>query len=271
MDLGTPLGLIVALASIMAAVILEGGSPASLVKDSAAALVIGGTIGATMVSYPLSSMLKLPTLILKALLSKPTNPAAMVDLFGHLAEKARREGLLSLEEESASLSDPFLRKGLMLVVDGTDPEVVKSILEIDIEALQQRHATGQAMLSAMGGYAPTMGIIGTVMGLVNVLSHMDDPSKLGEQVAVAFIATLYGILTANVLWLPLAGKLKNITEHEVLVRQMALEGILSVQAGENPRILRDKLMGFLAPKKQATARAEGSSGSMQPATAQPEA
>ena len=271
MDLATILGLVVAIGSVLGGTILEGGSPASLYEMSAALIVVGGTIGATLVSFPMSSVAKLPKLLMKAFFTKRENPASIVELFGRLAEKARREGLLSLEEESSTLKDDFLRKGIMLVVDGTDPELVKSILEIDIEALQQRHGEGQAVLNAMGGYAPTMGIIGTVMGLVNVLSHMDDPSRLGESVAVAFIATLYGIITANVLWLPMAGKLKMNTEHEVLLRRMAMEGILSVQAGENPRILRDKLVGFLAPGKKGSQKQEAAAAAMEPAMARPEA
>lgn len=271
MDLATILGLLIGFGAILGGMVLEGGSPASLWEPSAAIIVLGGTIGATMVSFPLSSVMKLPTLFVNAFFFKHVSPAEMVELFVRLAEKARREGLLSLEEESQQIKDSFVRKGLSLVVDGTDPELVKQILEIDIEALEARHGEGQAVLNAMGGYGPTMGIIGTVMGLVNVLSHMDDPSKLGESVAVAFIATLYGILTANIIFLPMGGKLKLKTEREVTIRRMAMEGILSVQAGENPRILRDKLAGFLAPKKDRQAREASGSGAMEAAIARPEA
>jgi chemotaxis protein MotA len=136
----------------------------------------------------------------------------------------------------------------MLVVDGVDPEVVRNILETDTHLVAQRHKDGYSMLAAMGGFAPTMGIIGTVMGLINVLSHLSDPENLGHSIAVAFVATLYGVATANLLWLPIGNKLKQKSESEVLAREVSLEGMLSVQAGENPRIIREKLESFLSPK-----------------------
>jgi chemotaxis protein MotA len=168
-------------------------------------------------------------------------------LFLRLAEKARRQGLLALEDEAAQIENEFLRKGIMLVVDGTDPEVVRSVLEIDSAVLEERHKNGYELLDAMGGFAPTMGIIGTVMGLISVLSNLSDVSKLGPSIAVAFIATFYGVSTANLLWLPLGKKLKGKSQSEMAAREMMLEGILAIQAGDNPRIVQEKLLGYLAP------------------------
>jgi len=158
-----------------------------------------------------------------------------------------------MEEDSKNIEDPFMRKGIMLVVDGVDPEVVRDILETDAALVAERHAVGQAIFAAMGGYAPTMGIIGTVMGLVNVLSNLAEPEELGHSIAVAFIATLYGVVTANILWLPMGTKLKQKSEKELHVRHLMIEGVLAVQAGENPRIVREKLDAFLAPKERSSA------------------
>lgn len=162
-----------------------------------------------------------------------------------MARRARRGGVLSLEEEAQAINDPFLKKGILLVVDGTDPELVRNVLDIDLAMTEKRHSSNYSALEAMGGYAPTMGIIGTVMGLVNVLAHLEDPSKLGSAIAVAFIATFYGVASANLLWLPLASKLKKRSEDEMVLRQMMLTGILSIQAGDSPRVVEDKLKSFL--------------------------
>jgi chemotaxis protein MotA len=235
-----------------------------LLKPTAALIVFGGTFGAAMLSFPMNTFTSMPKLIGLALKKNNENLSEIVRLFTRLAEKARREGLLSLEEESQGISDEFIKKGIMLVVDGQDPDVVRDILEIEIEQTRKRHSTGYGLLAAMGGYAPTMGIIGTVMGLIEVLRNLSDPSELGGKVAVAFVATFYGIASANILWLPLGSKLKIKSEEEIHVREIMLEGILAVQAGENPRIIRDKLYGFLPPRLRVSEE-EGPARSAQPA------
>lgn len=248
MDLATALGLLIGLIGIGYGMFREGGGPQAFIQDSAFMIVIGGTVGAVLISFPLRQVLLVPRAIQKSFFYKePISAAEVVEIFVRLADKARREGLLALEEEEESLPDPFLRKGVQLVVDGTEPELIRSVLEIDIELMQKRHTEATKVLEAAGGYAPTMGIIGTVMGLVGVLQRLEDPSELGHAVAVAFVATFYGILTANLFWLPLANKLKQRTEQEVLLRQLMLEGVMAVQSGENPRIIRSKLEGFLPP------------------------
>ena len=276
MKFSSVIGLILGVGALAVAITMEGAELDRFLSESAALIVFGGTLGATLTSFPLDQVMKLPKLIVKAITGGGSSmpPARAVELFVHLAEKARREGLLSLEEEAGKIDDPFVRKGMLLVVDGIDPEVVKDVLEVDLTAMAERHHLGYGMLEAMGGYAPTMGIIGTVMGLVHVLSSLEDPSGLGGAIAVAFIATLYGVASANLLWLPLGGKLKAQSKEEIALREVAMEGILAVQAGDNPRIVREKLEAFLAvgerglkAAKKGSASAERSGSSREPAVA----
>jgi chemotaxis protein MotA len=228
--------------------ILDGGSPAELFSaPQAILLTIGGAIIASVISYPLKSVKLIPKWIKVAFISKNEQPFEVIELLTRMADKARREGLLALEEESKKIADNFLRTGVMMVVDGTDPAQVRGILEIEIYHMQERHAQGINFFSACGGYGPTMGIIGTVMGLISVLQELDNPGELGHSIAVAFLATLWGILSANMVWLPLAGKLRAKSEAEVAFRRLLLEGVLAIQAGENPRVVRDKLLAFLPP------------------------
>lgn len=267
MDIATPVGFLIGFGLIFGGFLLEGGSLLGLVQLSAGMIVFGGTIGALLVNYPLNQVMRAPKGIMKAFFGKPHDPSEMITLFTRLAEKARREGLLSLEEEEASLESPFIKKGVALVVDGTDPELITAILEIEISAMEKRHGEVQGILEAAGGYSPTMGILGTVMGLVTVLSHLDEPEKLGGGVAVAFVATLYGVMFANLVYLPLAGKLKQQTHEEVMLRRMMLEGILSVQAGENPRVVQEKLLGFLPPAQRAKLATTGRESTQERAAA----
>lgn len=257
MDLATILGIVIALTSIVLSVVLDNGVLSSLVKGSAALLVIGGTIGATTACFSFEDMKKLPGLFKIAFTKSTYTPSDIIDTIVRFAEKARREGLLALESDIAEMDDEFLKKGIQLIVDGTDPQLVRDILETELSCIEDRHHKGAAIFEAAGGYAPTMGIIGTVMGLVNALGNMEDTSSLGASIATAFIATLYGIGTANIIWLPLASKLKGRSSEEILMREVMLEGILSIQAGENPHIVKEKLRAFLAPKL----RKDNSSGS----------
>ncbi len=263
MDLATVLGLIIGFGSLLVAHVLEAEvhMPTyfyGLGSATAALVVFGGTIGALMVTFPMEVVTKSLGALSKTIFHKEAHDSsAIVDLFVRLAEKARREGLLSLEEEEEALSDPFMRKGVMLVVDGQDPELIRGVLEIDVEMTDHRHETAIKFYEAAGGYSPTMGIIGTVMGLINVLASLEDPSQLGAKVAVAFAATLYGVGFANLVWLPLAAKLKTRSREEAVLRQMMIEGILSVQAGENPRIIKDKLEGYLTPAQRRRRAAQG--------------
>jgi chemotaxis protein MotA len=266
MDKATGPGLALAVAALLLSVILEGGSPMALMNVPAAVLVFGGTIGVSMMSFPFEAVMAMPKFLPQAFFDKIPNPADTVEVFVKLADKARREGLLALEQETEGL-DAFIKKGVMMVVDGADPSLVREVLEGEIAATEQRHKRGIGLMEAMGGFAPTMGIIGTVMGLVNVLSHLEDPSELGHSIATAFIATLYGVASANVLWLPLGNKLKNKSADEVWVRELAVEGILSVQAGDNPRVVRQKLEAQLAPTQRDSASKAGAAAERAPAPA----
>ncbi|MDB5084335.1 MAG: motility protein [Bacilli bacterium] len=250
MDLTTLIGVVLAVGALAIGYGLEGGSIASLFMGSAALIVFGGTFGAVILSTPMERLKEIPKVVQKAFFHKVRNPLETIEELVALATIARREGILALEEKIESYQDQFFQNGIRLVVDGVDPELVRSILETELSFLESRHESGVQLFEQAGGYAPTMGIIGTVMGLVHVLSNLSNPNTLGPAISSAFIATLYGVSSANVIYLPIAGKLKNRTKQEVLIREIMIEGILSIQAGENPSILGQKLKVFLAPSKR---------------------
>ncbi len=248
MDLATIIGIVLAWGAFLGSIIMEGGDVKALVNPSAALLVFGGTLGASMICFPLSTVTSLPQVVKNAFTAKKEDVAHIIQMLVGFAEKARREGLLALEDEAHSVDDPFLRKGIQLAIDGTDPELVREIMQTDIAFLGSRHHEGANLFSTMGGFAPTLGVIGTVSGLVHMLANLSDPSSMGPSIAAAFIATLYGVCSANLLFLPLGNKLKAVSHEEVLVREIMTEGILSIQAGDNPRIVEEKLKAFLSPK-----------------------
>jgi chemotaxis protein MotA len=253
MDPSAVVGFLLAVVALVGGFVLEGGHIGALFQITAAMIVFGGTIGATVLSFPLSDLMAVPRLISVAFFRNPPNPAETIELIVRLAEEARREGLLYLENRLEEIQDSFLRKGIQLVVDGTDPDLVRNILEVEIYSIQERHQAGASVFEAAGGYAPTMGIIGTVMGLVHVLGSIDKPENLGPAIALAFIATLYGVSSANIFWLPVAAKLQNLSKKELLLRNLMLEGVVSLQAGYNPILIRERLTAFLKPE----AREEG--------------
>ncbi|MEI7989118.1 MAG: motility protein A [Chloroflexota bacterium] len=258
MDLASIIGVVGALVVITVVMILDGGSPAELFEmPQAILLVVAGALVAAVVSQPMSALGNIPKWFMIGFFEKGKHdPAETINLLSGMADKARREGLLALEEEAKKIEDDFLKRGIMMVVDGVDPAQVRAILEIEIKHMHERHEQGGiGFFNAVGGYAPTFGIIGTVMALVTVLKALDDPGSLGPKIAGAFLATLWGILSANVLWLPLAGKLSLRNQEEVNYYHMLLEGILALQAGENPRVVKDKLSAFLAPKERASTEA----------------
>lgn len=262
MDLATIIGLLLAWGALGLGIIIEGGELGSFFKISAVILVIGGTLGATVISFSLGQILSLPKIMMRAFLQKQLHVTEAMNLLIAFAEKARREGLLSLEDELEKVADPFLAKGVRLVVDGTDPALVRDILETELSFLEERHKLGESIFTTMGGFAPTLGIIGTVAGLVHMLSQLDDPSKMGPAIAAAFMATFYGVSVANLVFLPIANKLKVRSAEEVLLRQVIIEGVLSIQAGDNPRILEEKLRSFLPPAMRAAVgrHAKGEAG-----------
>jgi chemotaxis protein MotA len=251
LEITTIIGLVLGFGCLMGAHVWEGGGdPAALLgllNPSAALIVIGGTAGALFISYPMEEVKLLGQVIQQTFRKNDLQPGALVSRLVAFAEKARREGLLALETEVASAGDPFLQKGIQLVADGLDQETIKDMLETELDFVASRHAACYGMLDAMGGFAPTMGIIGTVMGLINVLSNLENAGNLGPAIAVAFVATLYGVGTANLIWLPMGQKLKRKSEEELLLREVMIAGIISIQAGDNPQIVEEKLKSYLSP------------------------
>jgi chemotaxis protein MotA len=252
MDKTTLPGIVLAVAALLGGAFMEGTTPDKLVMLPAFVIVIGGTIGAAMCAFPLAVAANIPKLFGILMKDAPHDLTHVVDTFVKLADRARREGLLALEQEASSL-EPFTRRGVQMVVDGSDPALVREILEADIEAMRERHKPGAAFFEAMGGFAPTMGILGTVMGLVHVLENLSEPDKLGPLIASAFLATLYGIFFANAMFLPLGTKLKGKSAEEIHMKELIVEGVLAVQAGDNPRVVREKLEAFLPPAQRGQA------------------
>lgn len=249
MGVTTIAGFVIALGCLVLAFIMDGGSISALFRPTAVLIVFGGTIGATTMCFSSQELKAVPQLIKIILLHKHPDEVALIEQIVDLSDKVRREGILYLEKELPRIDDDFMRKGIQLVVDGTDPELVRLIMETEMYAIQERHSTGAGVFEAAGGFAPTMGIIGTVLGLVHVLGNLENPETLGPAIALAFIATLYGIGSANILWLPIAEKLKNISKKEDILRELMLEGIVSIQSGYNPLLVRERLTAFLKPRK----------------------
>ncbi len=236
---------------LLVGAVMVGTSPSSFIDIPALLIILAGTGGATLASCGMESMKKVPGLYKIAFSVQPPDMPGRIELIVSLAEQARREGLLALDARLATIDDEFTRKGIQLVVDGTDPELVRVILEAEIDGMMARHAEGAAPFEKAGGFSPTMGIIGTVMGLVHVLQNLAAPATLGPAISSAFIATLMGVGSANVIFLPIANRLKGVSRQEVELRMLTLDGILAVQAGDNPRLVADRLNSFVAPTERA--------------------
>lgn len=250
MDSATILGLLLAWGALLVALFMEGGKLHDLLNPSALVLVIGGTLGATIVSFSLKQILGLPNIVRAAFLSKETDLTQTISTIVSFARTARNDGILALENESKHISNKFLKTGIRLVVDGVPSEMVREILETEIVSLQERHKVGESIFATMGGFSPTLGIIGTVMGLIHMLSSLDEPGKMGPAIAAAFIATLYGVAFANLVFIPIGSKLKARTTEEIIAYDMMVEGILSIQAGDNPMMVEAKMIAFLSPKER---------------------
>jgi chemotaxis protein MotA len=246
MDRATQFGLGLSFVAIIGANILEGGSPTSLLLLPPMLLVFGGTIGAAMAGGTMTDTKNAVRALMKALTWKPTPPGEMVPLVVDLADKARRGGLLTLEDAVADVDDDFLKRGVSLAVDGTDPEELREILEAEMHAKKAADKQSAKFFNDMGGYAPTIGIIGTVMGLVHVLENLSKPDELGHLIAGAFVATLWGVMTANIMWLPIGNRLTRISDLEAARMELVLEGVLAVQAGSNPRVVAQRLRSLLS-------------------------
>lgn len=257
MDLATALGIIIGAVVVVITMILDGGSPSELFSvPQAIMLIIGGSLAATVVTVPLDVALKLPKYLSIAMMGTHFDTAGTIEMLTKMTDRARREGLLALEEDSKNIKDAFTRKAIMLLVDGVDASQVRTIMETTIEQMSERHSKGYGFFASAGAFAPTFGIIGTVMGLMNALKMLDNPQELAEAIAGAFLATWWGLFLANLIYLPIGKKLKTKSEEEVNYRVMIMEGVLALQAGENPRVLREKLSAYLPPAGAAKAKPE---------------
>lgn len=245
MDILTVIGVVLALGAIVGGNILEGGHTGSLLQLTAFVIVMGGTIGAVMVQTPLPIFLRSLKIVSWVILPPKLVQTEAIEKIVNWSNIARKEGLLGLEPLTETESEPFARKGLQLLVDGSEPETIRSILEVELDSLEHSDTQAAKVYEGMGGYAPTIGIIGAVMGLIHVMNNLADPSKLGAGIAVAFVATIYGVGTANILFLPLGNKLKGVIHKQSKFREMIIEGIISIAEGENPRNIETKLKGYM--------------------------
>lgn len=263
MDIATVVGLLLALASIIFFAVLGHVNPRLLFVPDAFVLVIVGTLAATMISFPMKTFLRgLRTGLGMSFIQPVYHEREVIQNLVTFAEKARREGLLALENEAAELEDDFMRKGLQLVIDGRDTDIIRKILETEVMFVAERNAKAEAVFMSLGGYSPTLGIIGTVLGLIAMLSRIGELTKngagdLGEATAAAFVATFVGIFFANLFYLPIGAKIKERNGQLLLVREIMIEGILSIQSGDNPRLLEEKLHAFLDPNERDSEVEEG--------------
>jgi chemotaxis protein MotA len=251
MDIATILGIVSAFGLVLSAIFMGGGLQLFISVPSAM-IVIGGTMGTTMINYPLKDLLGVFKVVKHVFFSETAMATNIIRQFGAFSNKARREGILSLESEIEKVEEDFLQKGIQLSIDGLEPKSIREILETEIAFIQDRHRLGAEIFTAMGTYAPALGMVGTLIGLVQMLQTMSDPSSIGPAMAVALLTTFYGSVLANIVCLPIAGKLKARSTEEVLVKEMMIEGVICLSNGENPRIVEQKLKAFLAPNQRAS-------------------
>jgi chemotaxis protein MotA len=245
MDLLSLIGLIVGFGAILGGQILEGGHVSSLINGPACLIVLGGTVGAVMLQSPLSVFMSSLKMSLWILFPPKVNGDQAIAKIMEWSNIARKEGLLGLEDIAENETDPFARKGLQLLVDGSEPEIIRRVMEVELDATEYHGNQASKVFEAMGGYSPTIGIIGAVMGLIHVMQNLADPSKLGSGIATAFVATIYGVGLANLLFLPVASKLKSQVHASTQLQEMIIEGVISIAEGENPRNIETKLQGFV--------------------------
>jgi len=249
MDLATLIGLLTGTVLLIYAVLSTPGSSMKMfVNYPSLAVVFGGALAASLISAPMATVVAMTKVLRNAFLHKATPPNELVKEIVRYAEVARRDGILALEGMAGEMDDEFLAKGVRLAVDGTDVEQIERILNAELEAIEDRHRSGRSIFETLGKYAPAFGMIGTLIGLVVMLQNMDDPDMLGPGMAVALITTLYGALAANFIFLPLADKLACRSREEMARKELIMHGILSIQSGDNPRMVKQKLLTYLPPR-----------------------
>ncbi|MBN9655390.1 flagellar motor protein MotP [Halobacillus sp. GSS1] len=247
-DLLTPIGITVGFAMVMFGIMANAGFGGfkSFIQVSSILIVLGGLAAAILVNFNMREVKLTFRVTKEAFKTSDLNLRELISLFVSLSEKARREGLLALETELEEVEDPFIKKGILLAVDGIEPEVINDIMKAEIVAVEERHQRGRAIIEKAGEYAPAWGMIGTLIGLVLMLQSLSNPATLGPQMAVALLTTFYGTLLANLVFIPMAGKLENKTYEEIFIKQVIIEGVIGVQSGQNPKILEEKLSAFLS-------------------------
>lgn len=243
-------GVILAVGGIIAGLLLEGGHLAQILQPTAAMIVFGGTLGAVMIQFPLPIIALAFRRLGSVFINPQHNPQDTIEQLVQYAQKARREGVVSLDSDLEEIDDPFLRKTLMLAIDGTEPQELRKMMELELDNQAEYEEQVPQVLESAGGFAPTVGIIGAVLGLIQVMQHLDKIDEVGRGIAVAFVATIYGVGSANLLYLPMAGKMKLRLRDVQIMREMTLEGVISILEGMHPHILETKLFGFLAEANQ---------------------
>ncbi len=253
MDILTIAGILIGILALLGGQILEGGSIQSILQPTAAIIVFGGTLGAVFVAHPPGTFLRAVKDGSKAFRGGGISAVAMISYISGLAVQSKTHGLLTLESKLRDIELPFFKKGLQLVIDGEEPERIREILEIELQYSEEYSEASAALFESAGGFAPTIGILGAVLGLIQVMENLAEPDKLGAGIAVAFVATVYGVGSANLLWLPLAEKIKKRVREESIIKELIIEGFIGLSTGENPRSLKEKLDGFVRkPEKFAT-------------------
>ncbi|MBO8130547.1 MAG: motility protein A [Candidatus Marinimicrobia bacterium] len=247
MDLATILGIIAGLGLVFYS-ITSGGDLTTFIHVPSMLIVFGGTFAAILVNFPMSEIISVMSVVRKAFSDDRRKAISLVHQFVELSKKSRKEGLLSIDKELNKIGDEYMRNGLEMVVDGMDQDTIRDIMETELTYLIERHKKGQQIFTSLGTFSPAFGMIGTLIGLILMLRKLEDPTAIGGGMALALITTFYGVLAANLVFLPIAGKLKNRSDDEVIIKEMIIEGVLAIQNGEHPRILYKKLLNYLPPK-----------------------
>lgn len=261
MDKSSLTGIVLALGGILAGLLLEGGNLRQILQPTAAMIVFGGTLGAVMLQFPLPVVLQAIRRLRSVFLNPNNSPQATIRRLVKFAQKARREGIVSLDSDLPAIDDPFLRKSLTLAVDGTEPDELRKIMELELANQAEFEEQVPQVFESAGGFAPTIGIIGAVLGLIQVMQHLDKIDEVGRGIAVAFVATIYGVGSANLLYLPVSGKMKLRIREEQITREMTLEGVASILEGMNPHMLETKLLSFLVDAEDKNAASAGDASS----------
>jgi len=250
MDITTVLGLCLGIGAVLVSFVMEGGHLSALIQIPAIILVVFGTFGAAVITTSYNQMTNLPKLFRIILFEKKLDPQQLIDLIYALSQKSRKNGLLSLEKELSTINDSFLKKAIQLAIDGFETTKIREILEIEMAYMHERHKVGAAFFQKLGGFSPTLGIMGTVLGLIHALGSMENSANMASAIASAFIATLWGVAMANLIFLPISDKLKAKHQDEAVYLEIISEGVISLAMGDNPRVIRMKLLSFLLPDQR---------------------